>query len=285
MSVHPDGMTRFERGVVFRVARGFFFVMALLAVLVFVAGVFFGVRSLTKIDVPEPSPVAPPQPPVPLGYQDIARFKKAMVDAQTEVGGTVAANPKTPAAKPGGPTPQEQVKALAEKLRALFPDPPYSWDNVVEKYCADPTAFGCLRTDVRVKRKGVVAIINAALDKVPEDQVIHLLEVLVAVLTATPVEERGEMVAVIVELERGRLKEFEEATRRYEADLAAQKLTREGAIAAEEALRVTWRGIALGAVGAGFAALIILSLFLAFLAMERHLRALDELLRRSRGQA
>lgn len=280
-----DGMTRFERAIVFRIARGFFFVIAVIAVFVFLGGMVFGLRSFTNAEVPQPQPVEEPVAPAPLGYRDVTRFRKAQVNAQTEVaGGGELANVPEPSTA-GKPSRQEQVKALAARLRELFPDPPYSWDNVIERYCAEQTSFGCLRQDTRVKKKGVVALINAAVDKVPEDQVIHMLEVMVAVLPAAPVDERGELLLPIVELERQRLRDAAEAKRKYDEDVAEQKAAYARAVSNEESLRLAWRIGALWAVGAGFATLIVISLFLAFLAMERHLRALDELLRRNRGQA
>ncbi len=83
MNQKPDGMSRFEQGVVFRVARGFFFLMAIGSVAVFVIGGLLAASSLSepKLD-PVGSPVAPHASP-PLSYQQLALLRKAKSEENT----------------------------------------------------------------------------------------------------------------------------------------------------------------------------------------------------------
>lgn len=279
MNQKIDGMSRFEQGVVFRVARGFFFLMAIGSLAVFLVGGLLAASSVPepRID-PPPLPVEPRSSP-PLSYQHLRLAKKAKADEDS----TISVSADTAKTRPSDEVDRgEQVKALATKLRALFPDPPYAWENNVERYCAEPTSFGCLRQDVRVKRKGVVSVINDALKNVPDRQVVHVLEVLVAVLAEAPVEERGELVGLIVELERERLEAEELERRRFDTEVADLKSKQAKAEDEAAMARSAKRMAGLWALASGFGGLILLSMFLAFLAMERHLRVLERLLERDR---
>src|SRR5690554_3546848 len=68
---------KFERNVVFRTARGYFLLMALIAVLVFGAGIAFGLWSFVKTPIPEPTMAELPEllePPAPLSYASVKEW-------------------------------------------------------------------------------------------------------------------------------------------------------------------------------------------------------------------
>jgi len=73
-----DSITGFERKVVFRVARGYFFAMAIAAVLVFFAGGALVIRSLAKPTLQPPSPLAPPKPRPALSYAQVADYMRTL---------------------------------------------------------------------------------------------------------------------------------------------------------------------------------------------------------------
>src|SRR5262245_9096019 len=84
-----ERMTKFERGVVFRVARGYFFLMAIVAVVVFIGGVVFGARGLSKTDVPHPTLPQAPKARAPLDLKviqaEVDREKKRLQQAASTV--------------------------------------------------------------------------------------------------------------------------------------------------------------------------------------------------------
>jgi len=162
-------------------------------------------------------------------------------------------------------------------LRALFNDPSYTWADEVESVCVEPTAFGCLRRENRLKRRGVVGAINAAVAGATRDERIRLLDILIAVLEQTPMPKRGETIIPTVELERSLAKSDEEAVRSYEAKEAERRGQFQAEVEENDAKHRKWWTWGLYGLGAGFSLLIVVSLFLAFLSMERHTRALERL--------
>lgn len=280
-----DQMTRFERAVVFRVARGYFFAMAIVAVLLFLAGAVVGARSMIKHDVPRPTAPAAPGERRPLTYHEVAEVLQRK-EEQARTGAAVQVEPQSgdSGSAASGPVDPE-LDAASKELHAAFPDPPYSWDNEIEKACVVPTSFGCLQWGTRVKRQGVISALNLALRGTPRDELVSYIRVLARVLKEAPVEKRLEIVPAVLATERTdrekqeqlvashthKVKELEE---KYQADLDANN-----------AKYRQLREFALYGVGAGFSLLIVVSLFLAFLSMERHTRALEQLTERLASQA
>lgn len=269
-----DRMTKFERTVVFRVARGYFFAMAIGAVLLFVGGVVLGLRSLAKSEVPKPAPAKPTPERAQLTYAEVmAQMQRA---ARVHAGSTVQAE-----SQPGSPNGRAQaedpeLEAASKELRAAFPDPPYSWEDEVEKTCSVPTSFGCLQYGTRVKRQGVVSALNSAFRGTPRHELVEYIRVLARVLKEAPVEKRLELAASVIAAERDA---------REEHAAMADKLQRQAREAADQyatdvqlndAKYRQWRQSGFYGVAAGFVLLIVVSLFLAFLSMERHTRALEQ---------
>jgi hypothetical protein len=272
-----DRMTLFERAIVFRVARGYFLIMAVAAVLLFVGGVIVGARGLTKVSVPPAVPVAPVAPRALLTYFEVAAEVQRVADATRN--GSKSAGTITPASKDSDEPAKVDpaLEAASKALRAVFPDPPYSWLDENEQYCAAPTGFGCLQTGTRVKRHGVASEISAALSGVRDDELVDYVNLLARVLRSAPVESRLQLVPATIAIERRGRKQQQklEAEFKEKQDDATQKY--ETAVATATAEHDQWRMIGIYGVGGGFSLLIVVSLFLAFLSMERHTRALDRL--------
>jgi hypothetical protein len=275
-----DRMERFERGVVFRVARAFFFFVAITAVLVFVTGGGSWIRGALKAKVAAPAAIPPPAPLAPLSYADVAAHVKAEAEQSarlaTRPGTETAPAPSSPREPTRDPY-REKLDALSARLKQLFPDPPYAWENVVETVCTQPTDFGCLRRETRVKKAGVVGKINAALERVDGDSFVHVVEVLIGVLEQAPVEERETLLTAVLAMEQARLERERAQRERWAAEVERQRQEYLATVAANEHRHATWRMWGMYGVAAGFALLIVVSLFLAFLAMERHLRLLQRL--------
>lgn len=272
-----DRMTKFERVIVFRVARGYFFVMAVVAVLLFLGGVAVGARSMLKTEVPPPATPPAPAARTPLSYGIVAA--ELHKEEERAKSGGAAVEVEGQPGEPGDKTKAEdpELEAASKELRSAFPDPPYSWDNELEKTCTVPTSFGCLQWGTRIKRPGVVSVLSAALRGTPRDELVSYIRVLARVLKESPVEKRLEIAPTVIATERRERERHEqllashqqkakEAQEKYQADVDLNNAKYRG-----------WRELAIYGVGAGFFLLIVVSLFLAFLSMERHTRALEQL--------
>jgi hypothetical protein len=278
-----DSITGFERKVVFRVARGYFFAMAIAAVLVFFAGGALVIRSLAKPTLQPPSPLAPPKPRPALSYAQVADYMRTLEDERRakanrglEQGDGPQSTSQSQTSRPENPY-QTRFGEIERKLRALFSDPSYTWADEIESVCVEPTSFGCLRRENRVKRRGVVGAINIAIAGVARDERIRLLDILIAVLEQTPMPNRGGAIIPTIELERSLARADEERSSKYEAQVAERTAQFRAEVAENDAKHRQWWTWGLYGLGAGFSLLIVVSLFLAFLSMERHTRALEHL--------
>jgi hypothetical protein len=271
--VGVDRITRFERSVVFRVARGYFFVLAVGAVLLCLGGVVLGIRSLAKSEVLPPAAAPAPAGRAPLTYAEVvARLQKEAARAGTgsavQVEGDAAGSKQS--------SDDDELDAASKELRAVFPDPPYSWENEVEKTCTAPTSFGCLQWGTRVKRQGVVSALSATLRGTPRNELVGYIRVLARVLREAPVDKRLELAAGVIAAERSAREEHDALVKNHERSVQETKEKYDAEVEANDAKYQQWRQFAVYGVGAGFSLLIVVSLFLAFLSMERHTRALDQ---------
>jgi hypothetical protein len=279
---HPstDRMTRFERGVVFRVARGFFFFVAIAAVVVFGIGALTGARGMAEPKVPEPRPLPTPAKPQPLTFKvveaELGREAKEAAAEATDI--EYVGNEVDTDAEEGEVDPLRARRDRAsEVLRKLFPEPTYTWTNQVETRCVAPTMFGCMRHQTKVVKEGVVGIINEAVKGLSAEESLAMVETLVAVLKDAPMEERGKLVIPVARLATKQLELYREALDRHEEAVAALRQKYEEEVAATRDKHAELRKDGAQALGAGFAGVVIVSLFLAFLAIERHSRTLEML--------
>jgi hypothetical protein len=271
-----ERITRFERVIVFRVARGYFFAMAVLAVILFVTGAVMGLRGLFKEPVALPIPPPAPVARAPVDYA--AALKEVDSPAEKQPTQKLKLDSQLPSAKAKDPT-RERIEATLSVIRGLFPDPPYSWNDVTEKVCAVPTSFGCLRIETRVKTVGVASTFETVLKNFDQDEALAYLTVLARVLGEAPSEKRADMIVPIVIAEIRSREAYAKLEREHRDKVARLNAKYDLDVAANEKKHEEWRAFGIAGVGGGFALLILVSIFLAFLSIERHTRALERLAR------
>lgn len=279
---------RFERVVVFRVARGYFLFLAFLALLGLVAGA--GAVAWGLIDAYKPLPASPPapMPPEPLTYLKVEEFVKVETEADDDhaylTARGAAGGSGRSAAQPSSLVARDPLEEHMTRLKPLFPDPPYSWDNVVENYCKVPSPFGCLQQAQRIIKMGVRSEIPSALKMFckadPAADPMAILDTLEAVLLQAPVDKRRDLISSTVEAYCIQLREHWQKLRDHEAEVARLRQGHQEAVRQLQARKDLAKIYGLYAAAGAFALLIAISVFLAHFAIERHLRLLQELVRR-----
>jgi hypothetical protein len=270
-------MTTFERAVVFRVARGYFFLMAIVAVLLFLGGVAFGARSLAKEDIPAPAPPPPVPARAPLTLAEVEDQLRRDAAASAQAAGGIELTPQ-PGESTRVPAPEEDaLKKAVDRLKTLFPDPPYSWQNELETVCSVPSAFGCLQSGTRIKRYGVAGTISKALEGMNRSEAIEFLGILFEVLKLAPVDRRLALVLPTISAEKQARDDYARLVAKHRHDTEEQQTKYQLEVDLDRAKHAEWRQLGMYGLGAGFSLLIVVSLFLAFLSMERHTRVLESL--------
>ena len=268
----------FEQKIIFRTARAFFVVIALLAVLIFVGGSLLGLTSLMPKEVPAPALPTPVAPPAPLTYAQVLETlaKKAQEPPPEPEEDLVVRKSKSDAS---AEDPIDvRIRELVVELQGLLPEPRYSWNDVVARVCTYPSPYGCLAYQNRTQTKGMRSVVVAAIEQVPERDVVPALEALVKVLKEAPEEARGELILPTVQTWLRLNRDFLRAQAAQHALIEQQTLEHRQKVAEAEAARALLQTQALQGMFVGFAAVILVSLFLAFLAMERHMRRMETLL-------
>lgn len=274
----PDRMTRFERAIVFRVARGYFFAMALLAVAIFVGGAVIGTRGLASHEIPAPVHPAAPPPRRPIDLNAIIADLEREKARAAQAASTIELKPQSGQTAHVAAAEDDDLDRAVKAVRALFPDPPYSWENEVERTCSVPTSFGCLQWGTHVRRFGVVGALSKAFEGMDREEVIDYLGVLADVLKRAPVERRLELVSPIIQAERDGRADYQARLNKHKHQLEEIDANYQTAVDLDKAKHAEWRQSGLYALAIGFGLMITVSLFLAFLSMERHTRALERLL-------
>ena len=273
---------RFERSIVFRVARGYFFFSAMLGVVAVIGGI--GAFAMGIVRVPPASPVEPaPIPPPPaLSLADVQAWMKEEAASKTVAASPSAiyeapSDPKNRHGDEPDPT-QAEILRLSGELKALFPDPPYVWDDVYREYCARPTSFGCLERGRRLEREGVAKAVRREFNQLSgAHEVLAALHMLLPILAQAPVEQRVSLLGPILATDRITHAEYRRKVREREREIERAKAAHDEAVREQEASKKVFREYGLyGALG-GLGLLILVSIFLAHFAIERHLRALHEL--------
>jgi hypothetical protein len=250
-----DGFERFS----LRMARGLLIVsigcgcFVIVAGLVVAAGAWF---------IPAPMKPALPAPPEPIRFtqqaaeswatshaSDLRQLEQAVLTVQD----------------PG---------QIPPSLASLFPSPPYLAADVWEEFCKVPSEYGCLQKARRISKPSPSRTFAVLFHDIDETLKPDVLRVLAEHLPDVDVERRLGMAFPILmanaevnrqnqaasEAHQGHITEIEEEFRR-----------------ATEAHELKKQGWSMGGVWAaiwGFGAVVSASLFVALLAIERHLRAL-----------
>jgi hypothetical protein len=168
----------------------------------------------------------------------------------------------------------ESPGQIPPSLVALFPSPPYATGDVWENYCKETSDYGCLQKGRRLATASAARTFSVLLKDVDDSRRNQLIQLLAEQLPNVTLDKRLGMVAPIllsyVELETQNQealatydKKRKEAADSFSVDVAAHK---EGQMA-----------FSMGGLWAalwGFGGVISASVFVALLAIERHLRAL-----------
>lgn len=294
MTVKPN-LDIFERKVVFRTARGYFIALAIMGILSFVGGMFMGANGMIRI-----SPNAPAEPEIPAAIAEPTPIDLAAVKAHLSA--PVEAIVQEEVAQPfqieesEASLPQEDPRRIKRQrteellvaLEKLYPSPEYAWNTQYEMVCSRPSSYGCLQRDKVVKQRGMVTVLSDSLteDEAKDLDVLNpILESLIRVLEKAPAAERGELMIPIIELHRRTHRDYRRSVLQRELKLMQDQAAFEAAkaeweqdvdIMKAEKDKTLWSGIY--AIAAGLGILVCVGVFLAHLAIERHLRELRELL-------
>lgn len=291
-----DRIERFERKIVFRTARGYFLTLAVLAVLGIVGGAVLGAKGMVKVPI-EP-PVAPTMPEPPPAPPSITRerleqwlaareARKAAESARStalfqETAGDATPRSGTPEAS-ARDRERAEIRQLFDQLGTLFPEPQYVWKDVVETYCARPTAFGCLQTSTRVAKPGISDALAALLKPLERSRSLEVLRLWHAMLPLFHVDARVTWAGHIVEASADFDADADGVVSDYESRIAKIRDSYEEQVAdhrraemARDARREQERTWGLYGVAGGLVLLILVSIFLVHFAIERHLRLMRE---------
>jgi|GEM_PF-5317441 len=277
-----DPMTAFERGVVFRVARGFFVFVALAAVLGFgVAGIIW-MRGVSETSIDKPELPAAPAPRARINYQQLLKAMQREAEQSAQASQTVQyeQDGKRSGSDQKDETAKLRFNQLVRELQELFPAPTYTWTNQTERKCTVPSAYGCFRYETKIVRAGVAGIVQQAVSNVNAEVRLELLETLVAVLKEVPVEKRAEVIAPIVRFEQIDAADYDEVVRDHKEKTEEIEEKYQNDVREDKEKRAEWKRLGLYGLGAGLFGLVLVSLFLAFLAIERHSRALERVVAR-----
>lgn len=278
---------KFEQLVVFRIARGYFFVTALVAALGVVVGVFMGAAGVVRIPVSkpdEPAPIATPEPlslarvDAWLGAQAQDKKQAGVEREETSLLGDAEGGQRAKSGPDAVAATREQLEGLVAKLKALFDDPQYSWANVYEKKCRARTSYGCLQWDKELKKQGVSEAVSTVLRGKRLEERIAFLQVLINVVGAAPMERRGELIVATTDAYNSINRKYLRQVEARDADIARLQAEYESEVQEQQASKARMRIYAAYSAGVGFALIVAVSLFLVHLAIERHMRVMKELL-------
>ncbi len=308
VSPPPDRMERFERKVVFRTARGYFLLLAFLAVLAVVAGVVIGTKGVIKVPIDPPTePTLPPPPPAPPSITKAA-LEKWFVERASRRAAEAADRARNVAlyaesddrgsAHAGSAEAIErdreraEIRRLFDLLPTLFPAPTYAWEDVTESYCAKEGPFGCMETRTKVVKTGVGASISALLRTLERAESLRVLTLWHALLPAFPVGDRetwaGHLIEASHDLEADAdaVKDAWEAeVHRIESEYESKVAAHRRAVADRDARREQERTWGVYGVAGGLVLMILVSIFLVHFAIERHLRLMREVADLLKGAA
>ena len=290
-----DHLELFERKFVFRTARGYFIFLACLAILLFGGGVMLGARGLVRAEPEEPSPPAlpaAPAAPTQLTLADVETWIHRQQNAPTSV--TSDDEPEWVAsARDEGQARQDPAQQrfdeLLEQFKALFPAPNYSWKDTYTRTCTRQSPYGCLRYEQELEKSGVSKILEGAirqeLKRDSVDEVNAILASLIGVLKSTALEKRADFIAPSAEAYRelqseylGQLDAHEREI--HEINQAHQRRVDEYELELQTLRAEKESDQTAGVYGvlAGLGLLVLVSVFLAHFAIERHLRLMREIL-------
>jgi len=159
-------------------------------------------------------------------------------------------------------------------LGGLFPSPPYSTSDVWEGYCETPSEYGCLQKGRRLKVPSAARTFSVVFNRLDAEDRAVMVRILMEQLPSVPTEKRLGMVMPILLATADLHRQNAAANDAYEAKLKEidETFSVETATHREKIGTYTMGG--LSAAAWGFGAVVSASIFVALLAIERHLREL-----------
>lgn len=280
----------FERNIVFRVARGYFVLMAAVAVLAFGGGLitgFFGFVRVPVVKAPDPPPV--PEPP-PLSLAAVEKWqadqnaadqtkrnrpdvgeRSRFAEQATEVNKVSSSELERQRRQQQ----RTQIETLINQLKTSFPDPPYVWEDLYKTTCVSfIQGYGCIKSERNLEKKGIVGVLSAKLENNKADDIIAKLGALQTVLSTAPVEKRGELIVVTLDAYDDIRRDYTQKVDERESIVARNEAEFRSDTAEQQASKSKFRQWGLYGVAAGLALIVLVSIFLAHLAIERQTRLL-----------
>jgi hypothetical protein len=161
-------------------------------------------------------------------------------------------------------------------LRPLFPDTQFTWDDVYEEYCRSPSSYGCLEKGRKLTRRGVGRFLAFVLGQVERGQRESLLADLQLVLKDAPVADRANLVLATY-FAGIKLREANQKAKQDHDDLVEERArAHERALSEHHATALMALTFGGGSVVGGLAAMLSISLIVALLAIERHVKSRPE---------
>jgi hypothetical protein len=297
-NITPDRMERFERKVVFRTARGYFFLLAVLAVLAFVGGIALGAKGLIKVPVEAPAdPTLPPPPPDPPSLTKQALETWASGRAARQAAAQANSNTlyherdDAPGSAPVGSAQAEErarqlaeIAKLSDAMAGLFPPPTYTWADTYETVCVNSVpGYPCLQSERRLTKPGTVHLVSDFLEGKDRETTLKALRLWTTFLPLFPVEARAawvkDLLEAVSELDadhRHTVEAWASDVARLNAGHAAKMQAFRDEVAAQEQRRQREQMWGLYGIGGGLVLLVLVSIFLVHFAIERHLRLMRE---------
>jgi hypothetical protein len=164
--------------------------------------------------------------------------------------------------------------AFPGTLAALFPSPPYPVADEWEEYCKVPSDYGCMQRAKRLKVMVPARLFSALMGDAARPVVDEMATVLQQQLPGVAVERRSVMIEPIlmahIELKKANQKiadDHDAEVRRINSNFDIETV-------AHRAKQTALSGSGLLAAAWGLGTVVAASMFVALLAIERHLRQL-----------
>lgn len=268
MSEANTGINAAE-GFSLRMTRGLLVLTIVVGIIALIGGlVVAGGAWLT------PEPAREPAPPSPTPTVFTVKIAETWLDQHA--GALDRFERSTLAASLSGSVPAE--------LASLFPDPPYAKEDEWESFCRVPTDYGCLEKSRRLKRTSAGRTFAALFQESDgEFNPSDVIPLLANHLPHVALEQRLRMVVPIA-LAGAELKRRNAAdARAHELKLEELAVQHKVKVAEHRDKQMSTCMAALWAAAWGLGAVMSAGVFVAILAIERHLRALRSAQAAARG--
>jgi hypothetical protein len=168
----------------------------------------------------------------------------------------------------------EQPGQVPATLTSLFPNPPYATADVWESYCKVPTEYGCLEKGRRLVTPSPARTFEVIFHGAEEEVRDELVKVLATHLPNIAVEKRLGMVAPLLFSYVDLKKENDAAENAHAEKVKDAQNAFAAAVASHHESQLGISMMGLSSAGWGLGAVLSASVFVALLAIERHLRAI-----------